>query len=409
MTLPAFEYTALDRSGRETRGVIDADSLAEARRKLRETRVHALSVDAGPEEVQGPAPLVSRRISLRRIRSSDVASATRQLAMLMNAGIALVPALGALREQLGRHPLGAVMARIHDRINEGMSLTKALEEHPKVFSEVFVSMVSAGEASGELENVLVRLADVSEKRVRLANKVRASLAYPAFMALVGTGVVIFLLTFVIPSISKLFHDMHRELPWPTVALIAVSDFVKAYFWLIAGAVAGLIILFRIWLATPPGRLAWDRIVLRLPLFGDLFRKVAISRFARTLGTLLASGVSILEALDIVKRVVGNAALSDTLDQIKESVRQGDSITNPLRRSGIFPPIVCHMVGSGERGGNIEEGLLKVAEVYDNEVESSVTTLTSLLEPMMILALGAVVGFIVLAILLPIFEINQAIQ
>ena len=170
-------------------------------------------------------------------------------------------------------------------------------------------MVSAGEASGELENVLVRLADVSEKRVRLANKVRASLAYPAFMSLVGTGVVIFLLTYVIPSISKLFHDMHRALPWPTVALIAVSDFVKAYLWLIVGAVAGFVILFRIWLATPSGRLVWDRIMLRLPLFGDLFRKVAISRFARTLGTLMASGVSILEALEIVKRVVGNAALS----------------------------------------------------------------------------------------------------
>jgi general secretion pathway protein F len=239
--------------------------------------------------------------------------------------------------------------------------------------------------------------------------VRASLAYPAFMSLVGIGVVIFLLTYVIPSISKLFRDMHRSLPWPTVALMAVSDFVKAYFLVIAGVVAGLIILSRIWLATPAGRLMWDRLMLRLPLFGDLFRKVAISRFARTLGTLMASGVSILDALEIVKRVVGNAALSHTLDQIKESVRHGDSITNPLRRSGVFPPIVCHMVGSGERGGNIEEGLLKVAEVYDNEVESSVSTLTSLLEPVMILALGAVVGFIVLAILLPIFEINQAIQ
>jgi general secretion pathway protein F len=407
--LPAFEYTALDRSGREQRGVIDADSLAEARRKLRAGRVHVLSVDAGRAAAEQPAPLVSRRITLRRIRSSDVAAATRQLAMLLNSGIALVPALDALQEQLGRHPLGDVIARVRDRINEGMTLTKALEEHPKVFSEVFISMVSAGEASGELESVLVRLADASEKRVRLANKVRASLAYPVFMAFVGTGVVIFLLTFVIPSISKLFHDMHRELPWPTVALMAVSDFVKGYFWLIAGAAAGLIILFRIWLATPPGRLMWDRIKLRLPLFGDLFRKVAISRFARTLGTLLASGVSILDALEIVKRVVGNAALSRTLDQIKESVRHGDSITNPLRRSGVFPPIVCHMVGSGERGGNVEEGLLKVAEVYDNEVESSVSALTALLEPFMILALGAIVGFIVLAILLPIFEINQAIQ
>jgi general secretion pathway protein F len=407
--LPAFEYTALDHTGQEQRGVIDAESLADARRKLRATRVHVLSVDAGPEEAQGPMPLVSRRISLQRIRSNDVAAATRQLAMLMNAGIALVPALGALHEQLGQHPLGTVIARVRDRVNEGMSLTKALQEHPKIFSEVFVSMVSAGEASGDLENVLVRLADVSEKRMRLANKVRASLAYPAFMSLVGIGVVIFLLTYVIPSISKLFRDMHRALPWPTVALMAISDFVKAYFLVIIGVVAGAIILSRIWLATPAGRLMWDRLMLRLPLFGDLFRKVAISRFARTLGSLLASGVSILDALEIVKRVVGNAALSHTLDQIKESVRHGDSITNPLRRSGVFPPIVCHMVGSGERGGNIEQGLLKVAEVYDNEVESSVATLTSLLEPVLIIVLGAVVGFIVLAILLPIFEINQAVQ
>jgi general secretion pathway protein F len=177
---------------------------------------------------------------------------------------------------------------------------------------------------------------------------------------------------------------------------------------LAGA-AAVFVAFRVGLATPPGRMAWDRMVLKLPLFGDLFLKMAISRFARTLGTLLASGVSILDALEIVKRVLGNSALVATLDDVKDSVRHGDSITNPLRRSGVFPPIVCHMVAAGERGGNVEEGLLKVADIYDNEVESAVSTLTSLLEPVMILVLGAVVGFIVLSILLPIFDINQAIR
>jgi general secretion pathway protein F len=370
-----------------------------------------LLLEAGAAEgAAAPVPLAGWRIGFtRRPRARDVAAATRQLAMLLHSGMALVPALGALVEQLAGQPLGAVLSRVRDRVNEGMSLTRALEEHPKVFSEIFISMVSAGEASGDLENVLTRLADMSEKRVRVMNKVRASLAYPAFMSVVGFAVIVFLLSYVVPSIAKLFSDLHRALPWPTLALIAVSRFMSGYFWVVVGSVAALFVAFRIGLATTAGRLAWDRMLLKLPLLGDLFLKMAISRFARALGTLLASGVSILDALEIVKRVLGNSALVETLDDVKDSVRHGDSITNPLRRSGAFPPIVCHMVAAGERGGNVEEGLLKVADIYDNEVENTASALTSLLEPVMILVLGAIVGFIVLSILLPIFDINQAIR
>lgn len=406
--MPVFEYTALDKVGRRERGTVDADSLADARRKLRAARVHVVSIEAAGE-VRAAAGLAGQRIELRRISVADLSTATRQWAMLLSSGMAVVPALGVLVEQMGTHPLGRIFGRVRDRINEGMTLAKALEEHPRVFPEVYVNMVGAGEAGGELENVLIRLADMLERRVRLGNKVRAALAYPAFMSLVAAGVVIFLLAFVVPSIAKLFVEMKRTLPWPTVLLIAISNFLRDYLWIIALAVVGAWMAFRVWAATETGRVLHDRWILKVPLFGPLFLKMAVSRFARTLGTLLGSGVTILEALDIVKRVVGNACLAQTIDEIKQSVRHGDSIANPLRRSGIFPPIVCHLVASGERGGNVEEGLLKIADIYDNEVETSVVTLTSLLEPVLILVMGLVVGFIVLAILLPVFEINQAIK
>ncbi len=404
--MPVFEYTALDRSGRRERGTVDADSAAEARRKLRAARVHVLEI---AEAGEARAASAGGRIEWRRIRTADLASATRQWAMLLHSGMALVPALGALVEQLGDHPLGRVLGRVRDRVNEGMALARALEEHPRVFPEVYVNMVGAGEAGGELESVLSRLADMLERRARLGNKVRAAMAYPAFMSLVAAGVVVFLLTFVVPSIAKLFVEMKRTLPWPTVALIAVSDFLRDYLWAVGAAALTIWGLFRLWAATESGRLLRDRWALKVPLFGPLFLKIAVSRFARTLGTLLASGVTILDALDIVKRVTGNACLARTIEDVKQSVRHGDSIANPLRRSGVFPPIVCHLVASGERGGNVEEGLLKVADIYDNEVESSVVALTSLLEPILILVMGLVVGFIVLAILLPVFEINQAIR
>lgn len=402
--VPVFEYIALTNHGRQERGRVDADSASDARRKLRAARVHVVKFETEPA-----APVLGRRLSLRRIRPRDVAVATRQLAMLLHSGTPLVPALGALVEQQAGHPLGRVLAQVRDRVNEGRPLARALEEHPRVFPELFVSLVGAGEASGALEEVLLRLADMSERRVNLMNKVRAALAYPLFMSAVAVGVVTFLLSYVVPSITRLFTEMHRALPWPTQALMAVSRFVQEDFPAVLIALLLLVLLGRMAVGTAAGRAAWDRWKLRMPLVGDLALKMAIGRFARTLGTLLASGVPILDALEIVKRVGGNRALEQALDNVKESVRHGDSLAQPLRRSGFFPPIVCHLIASGERGGTVEDGLVKVADIYDNEVETTVATLMSLLEPVLILALGAVVGFIVLSILLPIFDINQAIH
>jgi len=403
-----FQYTALNTLGRHERGTIQADSPVDARRKLRAARVHVLEI----EEEEAPhrqAPALARRtITLRRIRPRALAAATRHLATLLHAGMPLVPALGALVEQLAGQPLAKTIARVRDRVNEGATLAAALEEHPRIFSKLFVNMVRTGEATGGLESILLRLADMLEKRVSLTNKVRAALTYPAFVIIVGVSVIIFLLSYVIPSITKLFLDMNRALPWPTLLLVKVSDFLKGYLLVVLLGAAVLFLAARVWVKTAPGRLAWDGLKLKLPVFGDLALKMAVSRFARTLAVLLASGVSILEALDIVKKVVGNAVLARTMEAARESVAQGDSIAGPLRRSGVFPPIVFHMIAVGEASGNIEEGLLNVADAYDEEVEASVAAMTSLLEPILILMMGAVVGFIALAILLPIFDINRAI-
>ncbi len=405
--MPIFEYTALNSIGREKPGTLNAGSLAEARRTLRSRGIHVVRVaeEDSPSAQQSGKTV---RFSRRTARPREIASATRQLATLLHAGMALVPALDALVEQLRGEPLARVFARISDRISEGASLATALEEHPRLFPRLYVSMVRAGEAAGALEAVLKRLADILERRVALTGRVRSALVYPVFMSVFGFAVVVFLLYYVVPSLSKLLTDMNRALPWPTQALIAVSGWVEHYFWAIGLVAVGLIGLWRLWRRTSSGALAWDRLLLALPLAGPLLRKAAVARFARTLGVLLASGVDILDALDIVKRVVGNRVLEGVLQEARERVRHGAGLADPLRRSGAFPPVVYHMIATGEASGNLEEGLRNVATAFEEEVETNVDALTSLLEPVMILAMGLVVGFIVLAVLLPIFDINQAI-
>ncbi len=406
--MPVFEYTALTPAGGQRRGRIDADSSVEARRKLRAANVHVVRLREAGSQGSAEGGLLGRPVRLRRVKPREVAGATRQLATLLRAGMPLVPALTALAEQLSGEPMGRVIAQVRDRVNEGAALAAALQDHPAVFSELYVNMVRAGEAAGALEDVLLRLAQMTEKRAALLNKVKAAVAYPLLMACVGVAVVVFLLSFVIPSIAKLFLEMNRDLPWPTVALIHLSGFFKKYLLaMVVGAVAAAVGL-KLWVRTPSGRSGWDRMKLRAPLFGKLVLKATVANFARTLGILLGSGVSILRALEIVERVVNNAVFGRALEEARGSVKRGESIADSLRRSGVFPPIVLHMIAAGEASGNVEAGLIHVADVYDGEVESEVSTLTSLLEPAMILFMGAVVGFIVLAILLPIFEINQAI-
>jgi len=326
----------------------------------------------------------------------------------MLAGMPLVSALSTLAQQLGNSLLARVFAQVRDSVNEGMSLAKALQEHPAVFPAIYVSMVDAAETAGTLESVLSQLADLYERRARLAGKIKGALAYPLFMLVVGAGVVIFVLSFVLPSITKLFLEMKMRLPWPTVALIRTSGFLSQYLWVLLVLLAGLIAGGMYWTRTASGGRVWDRLKLRCPLFGPILLKVSVSRLCRTLGVLLAAGVPIVEALRLAERVTGNRVLAEAVANANEAVSHGAPLANALGKGGLLPPLVVNTIAAGEQSGTVEEGLARLADLLDGDVEAGLGTLTALLEPVLILVLGAIVGFIVLAMLLPIFEINQAI-
>ncbi len=349
----------------------------------------------------------------RRIRTRDVCRVARQLATLLRAGMPLVPALSALVEQLRGtraqdNPFAEIMEQVANDVNSGNTLADALGKHPNVFSSLFVNMVAAGETSGTLEEVLLRLAEILEKRVHLAAKVKSAIAYPLMMIFVAVGVVVFLMSVVVPSITTIFIEMNRALPWPTRFLISTSAFIRTYLVLIAIVVCAAFFGIVAGYTTKNGRLFADRTKLKLPLFGKLFLKLEIARLTRTLGILLVSGIPILSALEIAKQVIQNSFIADALDSVKDLVSKGDNIADAIRRTGLFPPIVFHIIATGQISGNIEDGLINIADMYDGEVELATKTLTSLLEPVILLFMGAVVGFIVLAILLPISEINQAL-
>lgn len=362
-----------------------------------------------------------RKDIFRRTRTRDICRIARQLATLLRAGMPLVPALSALVEQLQgsterksiclqsrENPLALVMKEVCDCVNAGSSLSTALGGHPDVFSNVFVNMVAAGETSGTLEDVFLSLAEMLEKRVHLANKVKSAIAYPLMMSVVAVTVVVFLLSFVVPSITQIFLEIDRALPLPTRLLISTSAFMKTYFVPIVVMVFAVVFGIGAWKRTKDGKIRWDRYKLKVPLFGKLFLKAETSRLARTLGILLTSGIPILGALEIVKGIVQNSFIAGALDSVKERVSKGSDISEAIRKTGLFPPIVIHIMATGQMSGSIESGLMDIAEMYDDEVEMTAKTLTSLIEPVILLIMGAVIGFIVLAILLPIFEINQAL-
>ncbi len=349
----------------------------------------------------------------RRIRTKDVCRVARQLATLLRAGMPLVPALSALVEQLRGiraqdNPLAEIIEQVANDVNSGNTLADALSKHPNVFSSLFVNMVAAGEMSGTLEEVLLRLAEILEKRVHLAAKVKSAIAYPLMMIVVAVGVVVFLMSVVVPGITAIFVEMNRPLPWPTRFLISASAFIKTYLVLIAILVCATFFGIVASYTTKNGRLFADRTKLKLPLFGKLFLKLEIARLTRTLGILLVSGIPILSALEIAKQVIQNSFIAGALDSVKDLVSKGDNIANAIRRTGLFPPIVFHIIATGQISGDIEGGLINIADMYDGEVELTTKTLTSLLEPVILLFMGAVVAFIVLAVLLPIFDINQAL-
>jgi general secretion pathway protein F len=361
-----------------------------------------------------------RRDIFRRTSTKELCRLARQLSTLLRAGMPLVPALSALAEQLkavsadsivrskSQLHLADTMEQVAEDVNTGSTLSDALAKYPDVFSQLFIKMVAAGQASGTLEQVLVHLAEMLERRVHIAGKVKAAIAYPAMMTVVAVSVVVFLLSFVVPSITEIFIEMNRALPWPTRLLITTSSFLRTYLIAIIIVICVAVTGAGIWLRSPEARLLLDRYKLKLPLFGTLFLKLETTRLARTLGILLINGIPILNALEIVKGVIRNSFITKALDSVKELVGKGETVAESIRKTAIFPPIVFHLIATGQISGEIESGLLNIADMYEDEVEQTSQTMMSLLEPAILLVMGAVIGFIVLAILLPIFEINQMI-
>jgi general secretion pathway protein F len=403
--VPVFAYKALNASGRSVEGLKEADSPKTLRSVLRRDGLFLTEV-VGEQKAQSASPEVNvRRWVGGRIKADDVAVATRQLAVLVGAGIPLVDALTALVEQVDHERLKRVLSAVKQRVNEGSSLADALAQHPKAFGTLYVNMIRAGESSGALDVVLFRLADFTESQARLRSKIVGTLTYPAAMLLISLVVMGILFTVVIPKITKIFEDTKVTLPWTTRALIGFSGFVYDWWWALVLLAIGAGMLFVRWRRTPDGQARWDVWMLSMPIFGPLVRQVAIGRFARTLGTLLKSGVPLLTALDIVKNILGNTRLASVIEQSRESIREGESIAAPLKRSGEFPPLVYHMVAIGEKSGELEEMLGNVATAYESQVETRIAALTSLLEPVMIVLMGVAVAFIVFSILMPILQIN----
>ena len=403
--MPVFAYKALDQSGKNVEGLKEADSPRTLRTVLRRDGLFLTEV-TGEKQAKAASPEVNvRRWVGGRVKADDVAVATRQLAVLVNAGIPLVDALTALVEQVDHERLKRVLSAVKQRVNEGSSLADALAQHPKAFSTLYVNMIRAGESSGALDVVLFRLADFTESQARLRSKVLGTLTYPAAMLVIGSVIMGILFTVVIPKITKVFEDTKVVLPWTTRFLIGFSTFVHDWWWAIGLLQIAAVYAFLRWRKTPAGRARWDIWVLDAPIFGPLVRQVAVARFSRTLATLLKSGVPLLTSMDIVRNIVGNTRLAAVIEEARESIKEGESIAAPLKRSGEFPPLVYHMVAIGEKSGELEAMLGNVANAYDSQVETKIAALTSLLEPVMIVVMGVAVAFIVFSILMPILQIN----
>lgn len=408
--MPVYEYTALDAKGKTKSGIIDADGASAARQKLRSSGIFPVSISETQEieEIKAPRTLDLSRF-FTRVKPAEIAMMTRQLATLISAGFPLVSALDALLPQTKSKGFKRILAKTKDTIVEGNSFAQALSQYPGTFSPLYVNMVRAGETSGTLEIVLDRLADITEKQEDLKNRIQTALAYPIFMCIIGILVLFVLLTYIVPSIISIFSEMNQVLPTPTRILIFLSSFFRSYWWIIMGALVAVVVSLNQVRKTEKGRYWFDKTLLSLPIFGVLAQKLAVARFTRTLGSLLENGVSMLIALEIVKNIAGNKLISETVENAASEVGKGQGLAAALSEGQTFPQLSIQMIQVGEQSGELEAMLNKVADVFEKEVENSVMRLTSYLEPVMILVMGCIVGFIVLSICLPIFEMNQLIR
>lgn len=403
--MPTFHYSAFRDDGSPVSGIMEADTYQDALHALRAEGIHLRELS---ETVDAPGWRLSRFFR-KRVTLLELSLMTRRLSTLLGASVPLYEAVATLYEQERPGELKVILARIRSRLAEGGTLARAMAVEPDVFSESYVSMVAAGEASGALETILDRLADFLEDQEAARSRIITSLAYPVLMVIVGTAVVLFLLAFVIPRIVVIFQQNKAALPFITVLLIKTSTLVRDWWWLALLAAAGALILYRRLMGRESFRFLRDAWLLRLPVVGGLATSLVLSRFARILGLLLASGVPVMRALTITGAVVVNRRYRNAIAESREELAQGGSLSASLRDRTLFPPLLVHMVAVGEKGGTMEEMLAKAGSAFEKEFVAAVTRFMSLLEPVLVLAMGVVVGIMVVAVLLPIFQLNQLVR
>ncbi|HKL27593.1 MAG TPA: type II secretion system inner membrane protein GspF [Desulfuromonadales bacterium] len=402
--MPLFEYSGLDHQGRKKSGMIDGPGRKAVTVQLRSQGIY-------PTELRETRTQRSRRLSLkftgrRKLPPGELAAATRQMATLLGAGLALDDALGTVSEQSDQPLLARTFASVRNEVVQGETLHRALAGQQQIFPDLFINMIQVGEDSGTLDQTMHRLADFLENQARMRSRIQAALAYPLLMTLVGSGVLVFLFVFVVPKITGMLDELEQALPWPTLLLITVTDFLASWWWLLGLLLIGALLALQRYRNSERGRLRTDALILRTPLLGRLQLLVATARFARTLGTLLESGVPLLKALDISRKLLTNRVLNEAVETATRSVKEGGSLAASLKETAVFPPMLAQVAAAGEKSGQLEDMLFRVADTYEHQTDLSITSMLSLLEPLMILVMGGIVGFVVLAILLPIFQASQ---
>ncbi|MES2856353.1 MAG: type II secretion system inner membrane protein GspF [Bdellovibrionota bacterium] len=398
--MPIFEYKGITQSGKTVRSTVDADNVRNARARLKKDGIFVVELRDKSKAKQNAR---RKTTSGGSIKVEDRAMMTRQLATLLKANIPLVEALAAVADQVEQPVLKEAIADIKNMVNEGTSFNKGLSKYPKIFNHIYVTMVEAGEASGTLDVILIRLAEFTEAENELNTKVKSAMLYPIIMMVFVTAMLGVLFVFVIPKMQAVFESADLKLPWYTEVVIGVSGFLVNYWWFVGLLFLATMFFYRSWKASPTGSKQYDIITLKLPIVGKIARLVAVSRFTRTLATLLQGGVPMLQAMDIVRNVVGNEVLAKAIDDARNNISEGESVAGPLKRSGEFPPIVTHMISIGEKTGELEHMLTQVSDSYDFQVKTQIQGLTALLEPLMIIMMGVVIGIIVGSIMIPMFE------
>jgi type IV pilus assembly protein PilC len=397
--MPYFNYTIRDANGQTRSGKVEAPNAEELKKRLQSEGLQVLEVTEDRKAPRVPAG------GYGRVKLTDLAIFARQFSTMLDAGVSLIRCLDVLQAQTNNARLRKILMDLSARVESGESLSRSMARHPKAFSQLIIGLIRAGEVGGVLEESLQRIAAFLEKDVQLRRKIRTALTYPVIVLLVAIGIVIFLVSWLVPQFAQLFKELGiEELPAPTQFLVDLSALFTQRWYVVIIAVVAILIAYKLFVSTRVGRRVADRVKLRVPVFGPLHHKIVMARFSRTMGTLLASGVPILQAMETVAGVVGNSVVSDAVIESRARIREGEKIADPLQRSKMFPPMVVHMVSVGEESGSLDHMLNKIADFYENEVEMTIASLTAAIEPVMIVLLGFIVGFIVISMFLPMIEV-----